>query len=84
MPKTITLNNRCKLGATNKALVYTTRCTKSRIFNIPFNQILSKNDSEIQVNENHIEKAMEFEITDWIYGLLKNYLDRMDKRNLRL
>ncbi len=45
-------------------------------------QIVSQKKSFIQVNDEHTEPAIEYEIKEWLFNKIKEDLDRMDSRNL--
>ena len=73
----ITIANKCRFGATESALLFSTRKAKRKVFTIPFSQIKSKEDAEMRVNEAHLESATTYEIPLWLYEKLEDDLRSM-------
>ena len=64
----VTINNKRRHNATDEAIVFSTRLRKGRLIFVPFTIILSKETTEIQVNDVHIEPATTYELPLWFYN----------------
>jgi hypothetical protein len=66
---------------TESAIKFTTSGYGGNFFNIPHSQIVSRKRDDIKVNENYDEPAVEYEISSWIFGKIKEYLEKMSKHH---
>ena len=66
---------------TESAIKFLTSTYGGTFFNIPHSQIVSRKGTEIKVNENHSEPAVEYTLTNWIFKKLENDLKKMSKYN---
>lgn len=64
----LTINNKRRHDATDKALVFSTRVRRGRLIFVPFTLIKSKEDSEIHVNDVHSESAVTYELPLWFFN----------------
>jgi hypothetical protein len=64
----LTINNKRKNGATDDALIFSTRVRRGRLIFLPFTLILSKEDAEIRVNDVHSDPAITYEVPLWWFN----------------
>ncbi len=67
---------------TEKSYSFTTSGYSGMFFNIAKSQIISKNDSKIQINDVYSEPATQFVITNFMYSKIKDMLEKMSKHDL--